>query len=569
MLASSMSMRDVSTDDLEAIAKAGNLAYISIFSPQESFISQFQRPGSADESAEIARVVATLRNGPQSDDTVRDGRGFDIAVAPLVGGRQLVVVPEPVDERGVSQIVENSVAEFERLKEKQIVIRRVGLLTLGVLTFMLIFASTWIAFHVARGITLPIKALAEGADEIARGNLGHRVDVLAEDELALLVSTFNDMSSKLESNSHELERRRRYIETVLETLPTGVISFDSEDRVSTINRSAINILRFHEDTRPGTNLDDLIRDPEISQGLHRILSRARRVGHASDQIKLGNLADNDDVEIDTEIVAAITASKFPTDDGVVLVIEDLSDLIAAQRASAWQEVARRMAHEIKNPLTPIQLSAERIARRFTNAAPSSNGGSHPREENAKISEVVTESTATILREVASLKSMVDEFSQFARLPDLSLDRQNINMAVNEAVAVFSANFGNVSIFKELAEDLPDIYIDTQQMKRVFINLIQNSVEAFEDGYGDAEVLITTRWDRARDLIIVEVSDNAKGIPVADLQRLFQPYFSTKRRGTGLGLAIVHRIIADHKARIKAVPNSPKGAKFIIELPVNI
>jgi two-component system nitrogen regulation sensor histidine kinase NtrY len=165
--------------------------------------------------------------------------------------------------------------------------------------------------------------------------------------------------------------------------------------------------------------------------------------------------------------------------------------------------------------------------------------------------------------------MVDEFSQFARLPDLSLDRQNINMAVNEAVAVFSANFGNVSIFKELAEDLPDIYIDTQQMKRVFINLIQNSVEAFEDGYGDAEVLITTRWDRARDLIIVEVSDNAKGIPVADLQRLFQPYFSTKRRGTGLGLAIVHRIIADHKARIKAVPNSPKGAKFIIELPVNI
>jgi two-component system, NtrC family, nitrogen regulation sensor histidine kinase NtrY len=185
MLASSMSMRDVGTHDLAQIAKAGNLAYISIFSPQEGFISQFQRPGSADESAEIARVVATLRNGPQSDDTLRDGRGFDIAVAPLFGGRQLVVVPEPVDERGVSQIVENSVAEFERLKEKQIVIRRVGLLTLGVLTFMLIFASTWIAFHVARGITLPIKALAEGADEIARGNLGHRVDVLAEDELAL------------------------------------------------------------------------------------------------------------------------------------------------------------------------------------------------------------------------------------------------------------------------------------------------------------------------------------------------------------------------------------------------
>ncbi len=569
MLASTIGDREPGPLELEEIARAGNLAYIAIFSKTESVISAYERSVPAQNTAELQKIIAAALSSDRSDESLTDGRGYDVAVVPMSRVRRLVVVPEPVDERGVSQIVENSVAEFERLKEKQIVIRRVGLLTLGLLTFLLIFASTWIAFHVARGITLPIKALAQGADEIARGNLGHRVDVIAEDELALLVSTFNDMSSKLESNSKELEQRSRYIETVLESLPTGVISVDAENRVSTINSSAINILRFKEDTRTGDKLDDLIRDLDDSTSLLRILSRARRAGHASDQIKLTGGGQNGGDHGDVELTAALTATKLPSNDGVVLVIEDLSDLISAQRASAWQEVARRMAHEIKNPLTPIQLSAERIAKRFAGTQADQNGGSGRNAETGQIGEVVSESTATILREVASLKSMVDEFSQFARLPDLSLEKGNVNTVVNEAAAVFFENFGNISIVKELDENLPDIYIDPQQLKRVFINLIQNAVEAFEDGNTNAKVIITTRWDRARDLIVAEVSDNAKGIPAVDLQKLFQPYFSTKKRGTGLGLAIVNRIIADHKAKIRAVPNQPLGAKFIIELPVNI
>ena len=569
MLASLIDTQDLQTGELGQIARAGNLVHISIFSDNEGVVSSYQRPMAQQDTEQVVRIVSAARSTDLSDNSLRDGRGFDVAVTPLANGRKLMVVPEPVDERGVSQIVENSVAEFERLKEKQIVIRRVGLLTLGVLTFLLIFASTWIAFHVARGITFPIKALAQGAEEIAKGNLGHRVDVLAEDELALLVSTFNDMSSKLESNSHELERRRRYIETVLETLPTGVISFDVDNRVSTINRSAINILHFHYHVGPGAELRELIHNEEIETAFQRILARARRVGHASDQIKLDIRTENGNGSTEGEIIAALTASKFPSDDGVVLVIEDLSDLIAAQRASAWQEVARRMAHEIKNPLTPIQLSAERIARRFSSGAQEPNGDHDQLVKDGQISEVVTESTATILREVASLKSMVDEFSQFARLPDLSMSRGNINIAISEAVAVFAENFADVSIVKDLAESLPDVNLDSEQMKRVFINLIQNSIEAF-DGEGLSPVVtITTRCDQARDLVIAEVSDNAKGIPLGDLQKLFQPYFSTKKRGTGLGLAIVHRIITDHKARIKAVPNNPKGAKFIIEMPVNI
>ena len=190
-------------------------------------------------------------------------------------------------------------------------------------------------------------------------------------------------------------------------------------------------------------------------------------------------------------------------------------------------------------------------------------------DSEQVGDVISESTGTILREVVSLKSMVDEFSQFASLPDLSMERGDLNTAIEEAVAMFSENVRNVSIQKQLAVDLPEIYLDSEQMKRVFINLIQNSIEAFDGKAADPTVQIATRCDRDRDIIIAEISDNARGIAPGDLQKLFQPYFSTKRRGTGLGLAIVHRIIVDHKARIKAVPNEPKGAKFVIEMPVNI
>jgi two-component system, NtrC family, nitrogen regulation sensor histidine kinase NtrY len=505
------------------------------------------------------------RAGGAADPDLRDGRGFDVAVAELPGNRRLIVIPEPYDERSVSQIVENSFIEFERLKQRQIVIRQVGLLTLGVLTFLLIFASTWIAFYVARGITQPIKALAQGAEEIARGNLGHRVDVLAEDELALLVSTFNDMSAKLESNSLELEQRRRYIETVLETLPTGVISFDAQNRVSTINRSAINILRLTEVSQ-GAELQSTVQNTEDAEVLLRTLARARRVGHASDQLKLTGLAAVNGGHPDEEVTVALTATRFPSDAGVVLVIEDLSDLISAQRASAWQEVARRMAHEIKNPLTPIQLSAERIAKRFVNIKPGENGDGS--RDKGPVGKMVQESTATILREVASLKSMVDEFSRFARLPDLVLDRGDINSVIAEAVSVFAGTVDEISIETDTAENLPRVFIDAEQLKRVFINLIRNAVEAFDETAGLARIVITTRFDHARDLIVAEVADNARGFSPGDLQKLFQPYFSTKERGTGLGLAIVHRIIVDHRAKIRAVNNSPKGAKFIIEIPVN-
>ena len=463
--------------------------------------------------------------------------------------------------------INNSLAELDRLGREQQTIRRIALLTLGVLTFLLMFASSWIAFYVARGLTTPIKALAEGAGEIAAGKLGHRVDVFAEDELAILVTAFNDMSAKLEANAVELAQRQKYIETILETLPTGIISFDSEGCVSTINGAAVKILHLNDEDIAGAKVAEMVND-EIAVVFERLLSRARRVGHASDQMSLKGIGPNGDAGRENEITVGLTAAKLPSDGGVVLVIEDLSELISAQRASAWQEVARRMAHEIKNPLTPIQLSAERIAKRFANTGHADNGSGKRVDDKGPIGDVVHESTATILREVTTLKTLVDEFSRFARLPDTRLQPGDLNEVIAQAAAVFDGRFKRISLDLELADPLSETALDTEQLKQVFVNLIENSVEAFESDAEDPRILVTTRYEAARDMVVAEVSDNGKGIAPGDLQKLFQPYFSTKGRGTGLGLAIVNRIITEHHGRIKVVANQSKGAKFIIELPVN-
>jgi nitrogen fixation/metabolism regulation signal transduction histidine kinase len=259
----------------------------------------------------------------------------------------------------------------------------------------------------------------------------------------------------------------------------------------------------------------------------------------------------------------------------VLVIEDLTELLNAQRASAWQEVARRMAHEIKNPLTPIQLSAERIAKRFAQSVHrSSIGGALPTslpKSNAggadQTAKVIREGTQTILREVDSLKAMVDEFSQFARLPNAKLENENVNDVIEQAIALYEDRLDGVRLTIELAENLPNAMLDDEQLRRVFVNLIENAVEAFDESQADKQIFVRTRHDEKYDLIIAEIADNGSGIRPADYQKLFQPYFSTKDRGTGLGLAIVQRIVIEHGGRIRAQANVPKGAKFILELPV--
>ncbi|HEY0659161.1 MAG TPA: ATP-binding protein, partial [Pyrinomonadaceae bacterium] len=568
MLATSLERHDFTNEELQKITEAGNLTRIEVLSKTNQTLALHEKTLPAGQKAELDKIIGLVKNGRLDEPPLRDGIGFDAALADFSDGRKLIVISNLYSEENVSQLVENALAEFDKLKEKQINIRQVGFLTLGVLTFLLIFASSWTAVYIARGLTVPIKALAEGADEIARGNLAHRVEVLAEDELALLVASFNQMSAKLEENSAELEERRRYTETVLQSLSTGVISFDASNRVTTINKAAVNILKLETADFAGFELKQLITE-ENRVVIERLLNRARRIGQAAEQTVLLPERGDKSAEINANTPVALTATALPKtfgeSSGIVLVIEDLSELISAQRASAWAEVARRMAHEIKNPLTPIQLSAERISKNFKKTLEANGNEIH--SSTPRMQNVIDESTSTILREVNSLKSMVDEFSRFARLPNVRLENGNLNEIIKQAADLYEDRFTDVSIELQLAANLPNSMIDQEQLKRVFVNLIENGGEAFDASQKEKRICLKTFYDKARDLIVAEVSDNGKGIAPIDLQKLFQPYFSTKGRGTGLGLAIVQRIVSEHRGKIRAVNNSTKGAKFIVELPV--
>lgn len=576
LLASALENRKIDDAALTEFAVAGNLTQIRVVDSSGRVLEQSAETNGTLRLKDFPAESAAISEGNFDDPVLNDGRGIDAAASDLPDGRRLIVIPNLAHEESVSQMAENSLAEFDRLKEQQITVRQVGLLTLGVLTFLLIFASTWTAFYIARGLTVPIKALAEGADEIARGNLAHRVDVFAEDELALLISTFNEMSGKLEENSAELNERKRYIETVLEALPTGVISFGPDDRITTINQAAVSILKLQNIDHKSLRMENIASE-DNRKSLEKLISRAKRIGRATEQTTLR--CDNSDGLTMSDMPVALTAAALPENGGAVLVIEDLSELIAAQRASAWQEVARRMAHEIKNPLTPIQLSAERIAKWFSRREEvvSSTGASalnvinQPQHTSSApdldhTAKVVAEGTNTILKEVRSLKSMVDEFSRFARLPDARLEKGDINSVLTEVFQSYSDRTDSISVILELDDNLPTAMIDQEQLRRVFVNLIENSIEAFDPTAEAKTITLKSRAESGRGLAVIEVIDNGPGVPLQNIQRLFQPYFSTKGRGTGIGLAIVQRIIFDHRGKIRIAEPSPKGARFVIEIP---
>jgi two-component system, NtrC family, nitrogen regulation sensor histidine kinase NtrY len=525
---------------LTKIGENGNLSLLEIHSNKGEVLAKSERKLSDDEREEL---TAALNSG-------------GVTTAAFADGRQLVLLSNAQSLNSFQR----SLVKFDDLKKSQIGIRQIGFSTLGLLTFLLIFASTWTAFYIARGITMPIKALAEGSNEIAQGNFSHRVNVLAEDELALLVDSFNQMSSKLEENQGERKERRRYIETILQSLSTGVISFDATGKITLINHSAIKIFRLKDVPFEGFLLNNLLGN-ENRVVLQTLINRAKRIGQATEQTVLLREYADGNVEPGENLSVALTATVLPNTNGVVLVIEDLTELINAQRASAWQEVARRMAHEIKNPLTPIQLSAERIKKNFQRF---SQSGFQPKNTE-QLAKVVEESTATIINEVASLKMMVDEFSRFARLPKVKLENGNLNELISQSVDLYKDR--SIKIETEFAENLPNAMVDEEQLKRVFVNLIENSVEAFDESQVEKRVFIKTFYDDAQDIIVVETADNGNGILAQNIPKMFQPYFSTKGRGTGLGLAIVQRIINEHGGKIRAVQNEPKGAKFIIELPV--
>jgi two-component system nitrogen regulation sensor histidine kinase NtrY len=607
---------------LDQLASTGELSAIEIISDRGQVLAHSEGALPQSQRDELNAVLQRGRDpNAQASETLADGKGFDLAAVPLNGSLRLILVPHRLGDSDVNDTIAGSQREYQHLLQRQRKVRLLGLSTLGLMTLLLLFASTWVAIHLARGLAAPIRSLAEASKEVARGNLSHRVDTIADDELALLAESFNQMTAELDENRQHiedgatalreknlaLEERRNYIETVLESLSTGVVSLDQNDCVTTINTAAISILRLSEAPPAWAKLTTLLSS-EDRVALERLMRRARRAGRAAEQSQLTRGMVGGAIPV----ALTATALRGSTGDGrgVVLVIEDLSELLSAQRAAAWSEVARRIAHEIKNPLTPIQLSAERIARNFrvrlngvNGSEPGADRGSHagsPRgvvdatgynsstdisegdsangngdnafaltEDNREeLTRVVEECTTSITREVAGLKALVDEFSRFARMPPPRMEPGDLNEVIRQTVQLYAERLDGVELQLLPAEQLPPANLDTEQLKRVFVNLTDNALEALADTPDERRLTFRTRHDSARDLLIAIVEDTGEGIPAGDFKRLFQPYFSTRGRETGLGLAIVARIITEHGGRVYAEANVPHGARFVIELPVS-
>ncbi len=444
------------------------------------------------------------------------------------------------------------------------------LLTLLLFTILLVFSATWFALFLSKQVTIPIQALAEATQEIASGNFEARVNVQAQDELESLVRSFNRMTEQLGDNRRqideftrnlqqavqELERRRTLMETILENIPTGVLSIDEDEKIRRVNPAASKMLG--ERSRQAETLVQLVGE-ETARVFHTLMRRSLRMGTASQELEFsvpGRL-----------LHAAVTVSSLGprrSNRGYVVVIDDLTDLLRAQKAAAWQEVAQRIAHEIKNPLTPIQLSAQRLSRyleRTRTITPRT--GAHDAPDLVRL---VGECSDLIQREVATLESLVTEFSQFARFPTARLSPANPNEIVAEALEVFAGRLEAIHVRKDLAVDMPAIRADAELLRRVVVNLIDNAAEAME-GSAIKELLVRTQFHADRDTVEIVVADSGHGISPEDKDKLFLPLFSTKDRGTGLGLAIASRIMAEHQGTIRVEDNSPIGARFILRLPV--
>jgi two-component system nitrogen regulation sensor histidine kinase NtrY len=466
-----------------------------------------------------------------------------------------VVIPEgtlilagglPLDLAAKKVAIDRSVHEYNRLAADKNSFRRLYLELLLLITLFILFFATWLARYLAGQISVPITALLTAAQQIRKGNLGYRVNVTAVDEMKTLVNGFNDMSVALETNDRELNERRRFTEAILESIPTGVISLAADGKILLVNRALKGIFP-EEQVRPATKLDDLFSRDDVTE-IRYLMNRARRTGVAATQIeyKLERRV--------LHLALTVAALDEKRNSGFVLVVEDTSELLRAQKSTAWHEVARRVAHEIKNPLTPIALCADRIARQL-DRNPSS----------PETDRILRECSVTIAREVESVKTLVDEFSQFSRFPAAHPVPSDLNEIVEGALTVFNGRLDGIEMAKDLAPALPPVNVDPEHFRRVVVNLVDNAAEAMQDS-GEKRLFISTRSTEA-DSIELIIADTGHGISREDKEKLFLPYFSTKGRGTGLGLAIVNRICSDHDAAIRVEDNSPTGARFIVDIPV--
>src|SRR5712664_11865 len=484
------------------------------------------------------------------------------------GGSIVAAFRTSPDIVGRLTAIQSQTQEYYQEKQDLRALKRLMLFILLFFTLLLFSAVMWVALFLAKQVTVPIQALAEGTREVSSGNFDYQVPEQAQDELGVLVRSFNIMTTQLRDSRsqieqftrnlqqavQELERRRQLMETVLVNIPTGVISLDAGGAILRVNTSVSRM--FGAGSSDAHSLEGLL-GPDAARIVHYLMRRSLRMGVVSREIET--------VAGGRVLHLAVTVSSLGprrANTGYVLVLDDLTEVLRAQKSAAWQEVARRIAHEIKNPLTPVQLSAQRLLRFLERRDPSQSAAAHYSE----LAKLVQECSRLIEREVSTLAALVNEFSEFVRFPTAKLVPTNANTVVHQAVEVFSGRLDGITLKTALAENLPAVRADGGLLRSVVVNLIDNAAEALESS-AFREILVSTSSHSDAETVVICVSDTGAGISPEDKDKLFLPHFSTKDRGTGLGLAIAARIVAEHGGSIHVEDNLPVGSRFLVELPV--
>lgn len=448
--------------------------------------------------------------------------------------------------------IQDSFHEYIQMKVQQNPVRFLYFLILVIATLLVIFMALWVSIRIAKGITVPIQSLAEATETVAHGNLNFRIALKRDDEIGLLINSFNKMLDDLQDGKQSLEmayresdRRRLGMETILESIKSGVIFFDRSGKIMTLNNAACSMLNVKRGSIEGKGHKDLMSTLQSSE-LGSMVKRLIEKGFGSVEKELHIYIHGR--PMDLRVYITIIKDSEEKLVGTLAVFDNLTEIIMAQRALAWQEVAKRIAHEIKNPLTPIRLSAERLLKKWNDKADD-------------FESVLNRSTKTIVHEVNSLRSLVDEFSRFGKMPKINLEPINIKMIIKEVTELYS-DLKEIEMISSINEEMPDIEVDKKQIKMALINLIDNAIQAKTE-----KIWLSAFHNIDFDLIRIEIADDGAGIKEEDKDKLFFPYFSTKKEGTGLGLAIVNSIISKHRGYIRVQDNEPRGTRFIIELPM--
>jgi two-component system nitrogen regulation sensor histidine kinase NtrY len=516
---------------------------------------------------EVASEILEGGEGVSRLDYLGDGllvfavapvRGPPGSTAPATVGAVAVTTHLPPGIAGRLQRISRATEAYRRFRNQRRDLIALYLSLIALIFLVTVFGATWMGFYLSRRITEPVKELADATREIAAGNLDVRVRADVGDEVGTLVDAFNEMAAQLQESqevitrstaelresNRALDERRRYIETLLANLSTSVVSVDRSGKVTTANPAVEPLLGVR--VKPG---DDVLAEfgSEGLEPLRDLLMEAIKSG-AEDvrrNLTLQRRGENLSVSVQISRLRGRGADNL----GTLVMLEDLTDLFRAQRAAAWREVARRIAHEIKNPLTPIQLAAQRLRKKFEANAPD-------------LAQVVPEATASIEKQVGALKMLVDEFSRYARMPEVAPQPVDVRHLIDSTIELYR---GQPNVRWEVRSDpeIGKVKVDPEQMRRVLINLIDNALAAMA---GDGVVRITAQAHAGPGSVRIEISDTGPGVPPGDRDKMFAPYFSTKKQGTGLGLAIVHRVVTEHKGSIRVEDNEPRGAKFVIEIP---